>query len=653
MAPLSSTKLLWLLTILQQTLALSAHSPRDLEAFPAYNVVLSDRAVLNETALDLLAKGATAEEPAKVPRRHLMRTPSGQAFLCTVPVVTEERKTVDAQAEKDALVQAAERDRGLANGLALLEPMRNGCLYLRQGWFTYSFCYGSEIRQFHEVRVAGAIGPSEDPESEAYSLGLMPEATSVVKAPKYGSGSAAVLRQERIPARLGGGGEANQGLGWDEGGRYLSQTWSSGTVCDKTGLPREVEVQFHCNTQSIDRIAWIRETSICRYVMLIHTPRLCAERLFLEGRTDTVAPAAPIECQPVVRQLPKEIAGEEEGATSSVQKAATTEEDGVVRTEPDTPEEPAPLVAPGEEEMVQPEELDEHLNDDDDQEEHFFDDESYEEQETMLTLVYDPETGEIESAVTDSGEDVFLDSALRRMLFGDEDDADGTAEAESVQPQSGEEAQVHMEAEGGIPDLRQLIHDSISDALRTYAAQGQAQGQGGAAAAAAVPTDEAGAAPAQQQAPPPLLHQPLDEVVQSLLAAVRSPQEEEQEEEEEEDQTEAQPGTEKKKKQQKQRPTQQPRRDQGSAPKQKQQKMMQPGLHRYLQQFERERKTVQVPQKAVLGSDEHERLKRRFARRYDEAQQHDEGAESDSGGAEGREEEQMQREGDERVRDEL
>ena len=196
---------------------------------------------------------------------------------------------------------------------------------------------------------------------------------------------------------------------------------------------------------------------VCRYVMLIHTPRLCAERLFLEGRTDTVAPAAPIECQPVVRQLPKEIAGEEEGATSSVQKAATTEEDGVVRTEPDTPEEPAPLVAPGEEEMVQPEELDEHLNDDDDQEEHFFDDESYEEQETMLTLVYDPETGEIESAVTDSGEDVFLDSALRRMLFGDEDDADGTAEAESVQPQSGEEAQVHMEAEGGIPDLRQLV----------------------------------------------------------------------------------------------------------------------------------------------------------------------------------------------------
>lgn len=108
---------------------------------------------------------------------------------------------------------------------------------LETGWRSY----GSEIRQFHEIRVAGALGPSEDPNHEAYSLGLMPEAQAVTKSPKYGSGSAATLQQERIPARLGA--EDQQGLGWDEGGRYLSQTWSSGSTCDKTGLPREVEVQ--------------------------------------------------------------------------------------------------------------------------------------------------------------------------------------------------------------------------------------------------------------------------------------------------------------------------------------------------------------------------------------------------------------------------
>lgn len=76
----------------------------------------------------------------------------------------------------------------------------------------------------------------------------MPDAQVVVQTPKYGSGSAAALRQERIPARLGA--EASQGLGWDEGGRYLSQTWASGTVCDKTGLPREVEVQVRAAVYS-------------------------------------------------------------------------------------------------------------------------------------------------------------------------------------------------------------------------------------------------------------------------------------------------------------------------------------------------------------------------------------------------------------------
>ncbi|GAA5976619.1 hypothetical protein JCM10908_005571 [Rhodotorula pacifica] len=580
MAPLSPTRLVWLLTVLQQTLALSAHSPRDLEAFPAYNVVLSERAVLNETALELLAGTPTPDEPAKSPRRHLLRTPSGQAFLCTVPVVEEERKTMDAQAERDALVQAAERDKGLTNGLALLEPMRNGCLYLRQGWFTYSFCYGSEIRQFHEIRVAGAIGPSEDPESESYSLGLMPESTSIAKTPKYGSGSAAVLRQERIPARLGG--EASQGLGWDEGGRYLSQTWSSGTVCDKTGLPREVEVQFHCNTQSIDRIAWIRETSICRYVMLIHTPRLCGEPIFLEGRTANVAPAAAIECQPVVRQLPKELSGEE----TALAQAEADMEDVNANAQPDSPVQEQVSSADAPIDPVQSGDLHEHEAEN--QEPYFG--ESYEEQETMLTLVYDPETGEIESAVTDSGEDVFLDSALRRMLFGEDEQEAAGADAA---PQRGN-APAPAEAEAGIADLRQLIHDSISDALRTYAAQGGPPVAPAGEAAAA-------AAPAQQpprHAAPPLLHQPLDEVVQSLLAAVRSPHDQAD--------SQAPPGSQQGEQQQQQ---QVPRR--GASTK------LQPGLHKYLQQFERERKTVQVLQKAVLGSDEHERLKQRFAQRYE------------------------------------
>uniref|UniRef100_A0A0K3C794 Protein OS-9 homolog n=1 Tax=Rhodotorula toruloides TaxID=5286 RepID=A0A0K3C794_RHOTO len=497
--PLRVAGLLCVLALVRQTLALSAHSPRDTEAFPAYHVLLNERAILNETVRDLL------EEPLETPphsypaKRHLLRTPNGQAFLCTVPAVTDEsKKRADTRAEEDALVRAEEREKGVTHGLALLEPMRSGCLYLKQGWFTYSFCYGSEIRQFHEVRVLGSVGPAEDPNSESYTLGIMPEATAVSTTPKYGSGSPAVRQDAQVPSRLGGG----EGLGWDEGGRYLTQTWQGGTICDKTGLPREVEVQFHCNTGTIDRIALIRETSICRYVMLIHTPRLCGEPLFLEGHNSHQEPAATIECQPVVRKLRTQAEGGlVDGQTGGKAPELAEKEEQEVEaaagepvanspihpdppsTQPDTASPPSPD-AP---DPLSP------LS-------------SLLESEATLTLVYDPDTGEIESAVTEVGEDVFGGSELRRQIIG---------EAEAG-------------AEGG-----QGMHDTIAQALRQHA-----HPQDGPAAAPA-----ARLATAQQQQQPAL-----------------------------------------------------PAENAEGKP------VVHPGLHQYLQGFQKEKRTLQVPPQAVLGN---------------------------------------------------
>lgn len=42
-----------------------------------------------------------------------------------------------------------------------------------------------------------------------------------------------------------------------------------------------------------------------------------------------------------------------------------------------------------------------------------------------------------------------------------------------------------------------------------------------------------------------------------------------------------------------------------------------PGLQKYLQSFQKEKRTMQVPPEAVLGSEAHERLKRGFERRYE------------------------------------
>ena len=44
--------------------------------------------------------------------------------------------------------------------------------------------------------------------------------------------------------------------------------------CDRTELTcRFLMMQFHCSTQSVDRIVLIRETAICVYSLVIHTVR--------------------------------------------------------------------------------------------------------------------------------------------------------------------------------------------------------------------------------------------------------------------------------------------------------------------------------------------------------------------------------------------
>ncbi|GAA6033747.1 hypothetical protein NBRC10512_004083, partial [Rhodotorula toruloides] len=524
--------------------------------------------------------------PAK---RHLLRTPNGQAFLCTVPAVTDEsKKRADTRAEEDALVRAEEREKGVTHGLALLEPMRSSCLYLKQGWFTYSFCYGSEIRQFHEVRVLGSVGPAEDPNSESYTLGIMPEATAVSMTPKYGSGSPAVRQDAQVPSRLGGG----EGLGWDEGGRYLTQTWQGGTVCDKTGLPREVEVQFHCNTGTIDRIALIRETSICRYVMLIHTPRLCGEPLFLEGHNSHQEPAASIECQPVVRKLraqgegglvdgqpSEEAPGLAEKEEQTVEAATAGEPVANAPIDPDPPSTQPDTAIPSTDSTDPLSPLSSLL-----------------ESEATLTLVYDPDTGEIESAVTEVGEDVFGGSELRRQIIGE----DGVA---------GEEGRDERR-EGGttvqsLEELTKLMHDTIAQALRQHA-----HPHDGPAAAPAARL----AAPPQQQPHRPAL--PAENAVEALLSAIRKASSSSS------DSTSSREGK----------------------------PVVHTGLHQYLQGFQKEKRTLQVPPQAVLGSEAHQKLRSGFGRVWDEGEGEAEGeGERAEEGAPGKEGERVK----EHVKDEL
>ncbi|WAQ83356.1 hypothetical protein PtA15_3A726 [Puccinia triticina] len=335
--------LLLILHLFQHTSSLSSHSPPDPLAYPKYSVSLTgwDDAINNHTAtailnnlqseskedaVSLLNYNSISQNDQADLRHTLMRTASGQAFLCALPPIPSsafpknaapsQSKVPDLpSAETEDLERKKQREKieeeGLKNGLKLISSLKDRCIYTRLGWFTYSFCYGKgEIRQFHAIMVPGYNYPQEDPNQDVYVLGFhldhpqnphhqaRLEGTLPAQSVSAGEGELTSLGRNRFAS--GGGsilGSISDVLR-DESviktsvekeeeefqqKRYLVQRWDGGTTCDMTGKPRSVEVQFHCSTLGSDHIALLRETSICEYLLVIHTPRLCSEPLFRDG----------------------------------------------------------------------------------------------------------------------------------------------------------------------------------------------------------------------------------------------------------------------------------------------------------------------------------------------------------------------------------
>lgn len=151
-----------------------------------------------------------------------------------------------AEQEEEQRKQRNELARAAHRGPMLLRGMRGTCSYYREGWWTYSFCYGERARQFHQLAPGQNVPvypPYEDPEELAFDIGVY----SNKKKNGKGDGN------QRNPDNSGIE-ERGQGQQKPEGGdglrletqgdtRYMVQTLTGGTVCDLTGRDRKVEVQ--------------------------------------------------------------------------------------------------------------------------------------------------------------------------------------------------------------------------------------------------------------------------------------------------------------------------------------------------------------------------------------------------------------------------
>lgn len=215
----------------------------------------------------------------------------GKPYLCAIPVVENPAKnhTAFAQAKAQAEAEeAAELTRATRRGWELLKDMEGSCMYFISGWWSYSFCYNTQVKQFHQLppgRDTPIYPPVEDKSTPSYILGQFDKKDAGNRGHSHGRESSDSVAVGEMQAK----GES----------RYLVQRLGGGTICDLTGRPRRVEVQFHCYTQAGDRIGWIKEVATCSYLMVIYTPRLCDDVAFLPPR-ETKANA--ITCRQVVKE---------------------------------------------------------------------------------------------------------------------------------------------------------------------------------------------------------------------------------------------------------------------------------------------------------------------------------------------------------------
>jgi hypothetical protein len=215
----------------------------DLYANPVYEVSIAqgyDRAnyLLPDEAQKLLAsKDAT--------QRYQPMALFEENYLCVIPEVNKTREENELPTVDEGALQRA---------YEILHKNSQGCLHFIESYWTYSVCYGKEIQQFHvnvQVRIDGRFIPAPEEGTPIYVLGRFDSDTLTT-------------------------------IGHTDSTNYVSQQVIHGSECDLTQKDRTVEIQYFCSAKlDQDKIMSVKETKTCSYQIIIHTPHLCEDPVFV------------------------------------------------------------------------------------------------------------------------------------------------------------------------------------------------------------------------------------------------------------------------------------------------------------------------------------------------------------------------------------
>ncbi|OBT66418.1 hypothetical protein VE03_04850 [Pseudogymnoascus sp. 23342-1-I1] len=304
----------------------------DIDAFPQYNIVFSPSPISSSEAADLLEppKASDGAEPAAIPLEYTRLLLHSTPHLCSIPRPPHEERNLTSEAIHKASL-TLELSRANTHGWELLSPLGGSCLYYTADWWSYKFCYNDSITQYHAAPPQPGhpqFPPVRDPRTPQFVLGRakkIPGQDSKTHGKFYDDGTNEKA-EGGSDLELRGSQEGSdyyedeiQGILQDNGdNRYLAHKMKSGTLCDLTLRPREIEIQYHCGTTESDRIMWIKEVTTCSYLMVVHTPRLCSDAAF---QPQAQAESHEILCKPIIGEE-----GTESSATDSAQEPASSGE---------------------------------------------------------------------------------------------------------------------------------------------------------------------------------------------------------------------------------------------------------------------------------------------------------------------------------------
>lgn len=217
-------------------------------------------------------------------------------YLCTIPIIEPPPAPNKTATELAKAEEARELARASAHGWDLIGGLDGACLYYMSGWWSYSFCYGHDVVQFHALPASVKSGPPvRDPNTAEYVLGRIPDPQAAPRSTRRGQSNRSNDKQQ--PANPT---PPNTELQVKGDQRYLVQKMGDGTVCDLTGRERTIEIQYHCSPGSTqDRIGWIKEVTTCAYLMVVNTPRLCVDVAFQPPKEER---ANIISCRAIVSE---------------------------------------------------------------------------------------------------------------------------------------------------------------------------------------------------------------------------------------------------------------------------------------------------------------------------------------------------------------